>query len=121
MRTGGVVYAEAPCRTNKQVRRPDVAYLTPELLTQFGEPNVLPQSFPLIAEIISPTDLAEDVFLKANEYLEADCQEVWLVLPESQWIVVFTQQQRFLCTKGEGVSTQVVLPGFSVAVDQLLA
>lgn len=118
---GGVVYTEAPCRTNKQVRRPDVAYLTPELLAQFGEPNVLPQSFPLIAEIISPTDLAEDVFAKANEYLESGCQEVWLVLPESQWIVVLTQQQRFLFTTGEGVSTQVFLPGFNVAVAQLLA
>jgi Uma2 family endonuclease len=118
---GGVVYTEAPCRTNKQVRRPDVAYLTPELLAQLGEPNVLTQSFPLIAEIISPTDLAEDVFAKANEYLNSGCQEVWLVLPESQWIVVLTQQQRFLFTTGEEVSTQVILPGFSVAVDRLLA
>lgn len=81
---GGEVYLGAPCRTNKQVRRPDVAYLKPELLTQYGDSKVLPQSFPLIAEIISPTDLAEDVFAKANEYLESGCQEVWLVLPESQ-------------------------------------
>ncbi len=117
---GGEIYTEAPCRTNKQARRPDVAYLTPELLAQFGESNVLPQSFPLIAEIISPTDLAEDVFAKANEYLESGCQEAWLVLPESQWIVVLTQQQRFLFTTGEVVSTQVILPGFSVAVDRLL-
>lgn len=118
---GGVVYTEAPCRTKKQVRRPDVAYLTPELLTQLGEPQVLPQSFPLIAEIISPTDLAEDVFTKANEYLESGCQEVWLVLPESQWIVILTQQQRCLFTTGEEVSTQVILPGFRVSADLLLA
>lgn len=118
---GGEVYTEAPCRTNKQIRRPDVAYLTPELLAQFGEPNVLPQSFPLVAEIISPTDLAEEVFAKANEYLESGCQEVWLVLPDSQWIVVLTQQQRFLFTKAEVASTQVILQGFRVAVDELLA
>jgi hypothetical protein len=41
-----------------------VAYLTPELMQQFGEPAVLPQSFPLIAEIVSPTDLAEDIIAK---------------------------------------------------------
>ena len=117
----GDVYTEAPCRTNKQIRRPDVAYLTPELLSQFGNSNVLPQSFPLVAEIISPTDLAEQVFAKANEYLESGCQEVWLVLPESQWIVVLTQQQRFLFTKSEVVSTQVILQGFRVTVDELLA
>jgi Uma2 family endonuclease len=118
---GGEVYTEAPCRTNKQIRRPDVAYLTPELVAQFGDSNVLPQSFALVAEIISPTDIAEDVFAKANEYLESGCQEVWLVLPESHWIVVLTQQQRFLFTKGEVVITQVILQGFSVAVNELLA
>lgn len=85
---GGEVYVEVPCRTLGRGRCPDVAYLTPELLAQFGEVAVLPQSFPLIAEIISPTDGAEEVFAKANEYLQSGCQEVWLVLLESQWIVV---------------------------------
>lgn len=118
---GGEVYTDVPCRTNKQGRRPDVAYLTPELLTQFGNSKVLPQSFPLIAEIVSPTDVAEEVFAKAKEYLQSGCQEIWLVLPESQWIVVITQQQRFLLTTGEVVNTQIVLPGFRVAVDELLA
>jgi Uma2 family endonuclease len=81
---------------------------------------VLPQSFPLIAEIISPTDTAEDVFAKANEYLESGCQEIWLVLPDSQWIVVIAGQQRLLFSKGEVVSTQTILEGFSVPVDELL-
>ncbi len=116
----GEVYTDVPCRTNKQGRRPDVAYLTPELLTQLGNSDVLPQSFPLIAEIISPTDKAEEVFAKAKEYLQSGCQEVWLVLPESQWIVVITQQQRFLLTMGEVVSTQTTLQGFRAAVEELL-
>jgi Uma2 family endonuclease len=55
---GGESCTEAPCRTLKQVRRPDVAYITPELLTQYGQPATFPQSFPLIAEIASPTDSA---------------------------------------------------------------
>ena len=118
---GGEVYTDVPCRTNKQGRFPDVAYLTPKLLSEFSRTDVLPQSFPLIAEIISPTDIAEEVFGKANEYLQSGCQEVWLVLPESQWIVVITQHQRFLFTTGEMVSTQTVLQGFNVTVDELLA
>lgn len=117
---GGEVYTDVPCLTNKQGRRPDVAYLTPELLAQFGNSDVLPQSFPLITEIISPTDKAEEVFAKAKEYLQSGCQEVWLVLPESQWIVVITQQQRFLLSMGEVVSTQTTLQGFRVAVEELL-
>lgn len=117
---GGEVYTEAACRTNNQIRRPDVAYLTPELVAQFGDYKVLPQSFPLIPEIVSPTDIAEDIFSKANEYLESGCQEIWLVLPDSQWIIVITEQHKLLFTKGEVVSTQAILKGFSVAVDELL-
>jgi Uma2 family endonuclease len=118
---GGEVYTEVPCRTNKQGRAPDVAYLTPELLAQYGDAKVLPQSFPLSAEIVSPTDLAEDVIAKAQEYLQSGGEEVWLVFPENRWIIVTTQTQRFIFISGEVISTQTVLPGFSIAVDELLA
>ena len=120
-RQGGKVYTDAPCRTHKQGRRPDVAYLTPELLAQFGKAAVLPQSFPLSAEIVSPTDLAEDVIAKAQEYLLSGGEEVWLVFPESKWIIVVTQNQQLVFTSGKTVSTQIVLQGFSVAVDELLS
>jgi Uma2 family endonuclease len=117
---GGEVYTDAPCRTNKQGRRPDVAYLTSELLAQFSEAAVLPQSFPLIAEIISPTDGAEEVFAKAKEYLQSGCQEIWLVFPKSQWVLAIAQQQQVLLSVGDVVSTQI-LQGFSMAVDELFA
>ncbi|MBD2597408.1 Uma2 family endonuclease [Nostoc spongiaeforme FACHB-130] len=117
---GGEVYTEAPCLTNKQGRRPDVAYLTPELMQQFGEPAVLPQSFPLIAEIISPTDLAEDMIAKSQEYLQSGSEEVWLVFPENSWIIIITKNQRLVFIAGEVARTQTVLPGFNVAVNELL-
>ncbi len=116
----GKVYTDVPCRTNQQGRRPDVAYLTPELVAQFGKADILPQSFPLIAEIVSPTDIAEDLFLKAREYLQSGCEEVWLVFPESRLVLVMTHSQISGFTSGEVVSTQRVLLGFSVAVDELL-
>ena len=118
---GGEVYVEVPCRTNKQGRVPDVAYLTPELVAQFGDAATLPQSFPLIAEIVSATDIAEDVFLKAQEYLQSGCEEVWLVFPKSLLVLVMTQSQILGFKASEVVSTQKVLLGFSVAVDELLA
>ncbi|MFB2978614.1 Uma2 family endonuclease [Microseira sp. BLCC-F43] len=117
---GGEVYTDAPCRTNKQGRRPDVSYLTPELVAQFGEAAVLPQSFPLSAEIVSPTDLAEDVIARSQEYLQSGGEEVWLVFPENKWIIVITQDRQFVFTSGKTVTTQIVLPGFSVSVDELL-
>ncbi|MEH2079061.1 MAG: Uma2 family endonuclease [Nostoc sp.] len=113
-------YTEVPCRTSKQGRRPDVAYLTPELVAQFGNVPTLPQSFPLIAEIVSPTDLAEELFLKAQEYLQSGCEEVWLVFPESWLVFVMTDNQVCGFKAGDVVGTQKVLLGFSVAVDELL-
>ncbi|NEN91042.1 MAG: hypothetical protein F6K48_19870 [Okeania sp. SIO3H1] len=79
------------------------------------------KSFPLSAEIISPTDLAENVFLKAQEYLESGGEEVWLVFPESKWIIIVTENQGLMFTCGQVVTTQKILIGFNVAVDDLLA
>jgi len=118
---GGDVYTELPCRTLKQGRRPDVSYLTDELLEQFGNAPALPQSPPMIAEIISPTDAAEELFAKAQEYLESGCEEVWLVFPESRRILLLTQNQILGFRVGDVVSTQLLLKGFSVTVDELLA
>lgn len=118
---GGEVVVELPCRTLKQGRRPDVSYLTTELLEQFGEAATLPQSPPLIGEIASPTDSAEELFAKAQEYLESGCKEVWLVFPESRRVLVETRSQTLGFNPGDVVSTQMVLKGFSVAVDELLA
>ena len=118
---GGDVLVELPCRTSQQGHRPDVAYLTDELLAQFGEATALPQSPPLIGEIASPDDSAEELFAKAQEYLESGCQEVWLVFPETRRILVLTQCQTLGFNVGDVVSTQLVLQGFSVAVDEFLA
>lgn len=118
---GGKVYTDAPCRTNKQGRSPDVAYLTPELVAQTGNAATLPQSFPLSAEIVSPTDLAENVLQKAQEYLESGGEEVWLVYPESYWVIVVTKEQGEMYALGQTVSTKKVLIGFSVPVGELLA
>ncbi|MBE9125635.1 MULTISPECIES: Uma2 family endonuclease [unclassified Coleofasciculus] len=118
---GGDVYTEASCWTGERGRRPDVSYLTPELVEQFGDFTVLSQSFLLIAEVISPTDGAEEVFTKVKEYLQSGCQEVWLLFPESQWVLVITEQRQILFNRGDVVRSQRVLEGFSVAVDDLLA
>jgi len=116
---GGEVYTEVPCRTLEQGRRPDVAYLTPDLLAQYGELSTLPQSFPLITEIISPTDVANDVFAKASEYLRSQCQEVWFIFSEERLIVVLTQNSRKIYIADEVIAS-LVFDGFSITVNELL-
>ena len=120
-RQGGEVYTEAACRTVGRSRRPDISYLTPELVAQFGNFTVLPQSFLLVAEVASPEDSAEELFAKAREYSQSGCQEVWLLFPESQLVLINTQQRWLVFNPGDVVSTQTVLQCFSVAVNELLA
>lgn len=117
----GEVLTEIVCRTNKQGRRPDVAYITPELLPESGNFTAFSQSFPLIAEVASPEDSAEELFAKAQEYLESGCLEVWLLFPEARLIFVNAGQRWLLFNADEVVNTQTVLAGFSVAVSELLA
>ncbi|MEM7726032.1 MAG: Uma2 family endonuclease [Cyanobacteria bacterium P01_A01_bin.45] len=118
-RQGGQVYTNVPCVTHIQECYPDVAYLTPELIDHFGEPDVFPRSFPLVAEIVSLTDLAEEVIVKAQNYLYSGSEEVWLVFPENRWIIVMTPSQKVVFSEGDIAYTQRVLRGFKVAVNEL--
>jgi Uma2 family endonuclease len=117
---GGKVCTEAACRTVRQTRRPDVAYMTEAMLQQHSQATILPECFPLIAEIASPDDKAEDLFAKTAEYLESGCQEVWLLFPETLLVMVVTPDQWQVFRAAQAATTQAVLPGFSLAVEALL-
>ncbi len=119
--TGGKAYTEVTCQTGKQKRRPDVAYLTAELIQQFGEPAIFPQSFPLVAEVASPDDSAEALFAKAREYLQSGSQEVWLLFPETLLVMIVTLEKWWVFSAAETATTQAVLLGFSVSVKALFA
>jgi Uma2 family endonuclease len=118
---GGEVYTELPCRTNSQGRRPDVSYLTTELASNYGNAPSLPQSPPLIAEIVSPTDSAEDLFAKASEYLASGCEEVWLIFPENERILIIMLDQTLSFTNGDIISTQKFLTGFNISINDLFS
>jgi Uma2 family endonuclease len=51
----------------------------PTNLPLSGNFTAFSQSFPLIAEVASPEDSSEELFTKAQEYLESGCLEVWLL------------------------------------------
>lgn len=61
------------------------------------------------------------MFLKAQEYLQSGCEEVWLIYGESRLVLVMTQSQIVGFKSGEVAATQMILPGFSMAVKQLVA
>jgi Uma2 family endonuclease len=117
---GGEVYTETACRTVGRVRCPDVAYLPPDQVAEFGDFKVLPHSFSLIAEVISPTDIAEEVFTKVREYLESNGQEIWLLFPESQWLMIITAASQQLFGMDDTITSPLVLPGLTVVVGELM-
>jgi Uma2 family endonuclease len=57
---------------------------------------------------------------KAREYLDSGCQEVWLVVPETGFVFILSQIQKLWFGHGEVARTQVMLPGFTLAVNELL-
>lgn len=118
---GGETYVELPCLTQSQGRRPDVCYLAPELVAQFSNASALPQSPSLIAEIASPNDAAEELFAKASEYLASGSEEVWLVFPESNRLLILTAEQTLALQEPDQACTQKVLPGFQVSLSELFA
>jgi Uma2 family endonuclease len=118
---GGKAYTEGLCKTKDQKRRPDVAYVTADLLAQHGEPTTFPQAFPLIAEIASPDDAAEMLFAKAQEYLEAGAEEVWILLPETQLAFIVVPQAVLAFMPHQTIATQKVLPGFSIPLAELFS
>ncbi len=117
--SGGEVYTELPCKTTKQGRRPDVAYLTAELVANSDNDSSLPQSPSFVAEIASPADSAEELFAKASEYLASGCEEVWLILPENQRVFIITKEQTLAFNIGDTITTQKVLKGFEINLNNL--
>jgi Uma2 family endonuclease len=116
---GGKTYTEGLCQTQTQKRRPDVAYVTQNLLDAHGEPTTFPQAFPLIAEVASPDDSAEMLFQKAQEYLDSGSEEVWILLPETRLAFIVLRDRLLAFTAHQTLSTQVVLPGFSIELAAL--
>jgi Uma2 family endonuclease len=118
---GGEVLAETVCNTTTQKRRPDVAYATDAFVQNHGKPGAYPVTFPLVGEIASPDDSAEDLFQKAREYLTSGAEEVWILLPESRMAFIVVADQVLAFVEGQTIGTQRILPGFSIALDELLA
>ena len=116
---GGAVYTELPCRTTQQGRRPDIAYLTPELVERYSAAPSLPHSPPFVIEVISPPDPAEELLSKASEYLSSGAVEVWLVFPENQKIMTITEQLTVMFYPNQVAIPQAILKDFSIDLKML--
>jgi Uma2 family endonuclease len=118
---GGRLIMETDMDTSpEQLRRPDMTYYTAEQLPKMwaGENQVAPW----VAEVISPTDRAEDVHLKLMEYFNAGVLCVWHIFPHAQKVDVYTSPEQVTICRGATVcSGAPALDGFEIKAEDLFA
>ena len=104
-------------------RRPDVAFVSPEKWP-VGQPPPPAGDWELIPdiaiEITSPNDSVSKVTGKVNEYLHCGVTEVWVIIPEGQFVQIH-RSPNDITTYGPGQDVKSeLLPGWSMPVAELL-
>jgi Uma2 family endonuclease len=102
------------------VRIPDIAFIQ---INRAGSinPEALIQGAPDLAiEVISPTDLAEDVSRKVHQYLAAGCQTVWVLYPKERCVEIHQPGAPSLTRWApESLDQMDLLPGFSILISEI--
>jgi Uma2 family endonuclease len=105
-------------------RRPDVAFVSAKTIAEAPvQPgcdsawDVLPE---LMVEVISPTDIAEGILEKVNEYFAAGTRLVWVVYPTLRLIYVHeSPRQVRILGESDELDGGAVLPGFRIGIADL--
>jgi Uma2 family endonuclease len=101
-----------------QMRRPDMAYFTIEQEARMKNGSDEIPAF--VVEVISGNDNINQVEEKIIEYFKAGVKIVWLVLPESKSVHVYTSRKEVkICTDSDTCSAAPILPDFEVSVNEL--
>lgn len=103
-------------------RRPDVAFVsyarwpTPVMARESAW-NVVPD---LAVEVVSPTNLAEEIDNKITDYFQAGVRLVWVLYPDSGRIYVYQSPTQVSIVERTGtLDGGEVLPGFRLPIAQL--
>jgi Uma2 family endonuclease len=105
-------------------RRPDVAFVSFERWPKGRDMddrdnvwNVVPD---LAVEVVSPTDLAEEIIEKMDEYFRSSVRQVWIVYPRQRLLHVFNSLTSVrVLTRADELDGGAVLPGMRLAVASL--
>jgi Uma2 family endonuclease len=105
-------------------RRPDVAFVAyarwpePVIAREYAW-NVVPD---LAIEIVSPTNLAEEIDGKITDYFQAGVRLLWVIYPDSGRVYVYqSPTQVTVLERADTLDGGEVLPGFQLPIAQLYA
>jgi Uma2 family endonuclease len=101
------------------VRRPDVAFITSAHLRRINlRRSPLEGSPALAVEVISPSNLAQDIFKKIHQYQDAGSDLVWIVYPDMKTISVHTHAGTYEVSQGF-LQAENLLPGFKLPLAEI--
>ncbi|MCL4250191.1 MAG: Uma2 family endonuclease [Anaerolineae bacterium] len=120
----GRVTAETRTRANVEDRYndrlPDISFTRAERVLPVVKTGAVPQIPDLCIKVQSPDDYPKMMREKAEYYLQNGAQQVWLVYTKKEFVeVLFADGNYDHYLKGEVLSGGDLIPGFSLAIDDL--
>ncbi len=116
----GEVYSEtAFALATSRVCVPDVAFLSNESAAK-GDPEHVYSGAPDLAiEVVSDSEIAEDLRQKIQDYLDAGSKAVWAVYPKLRVVAVYNPSGVREYRGDQILEAPEILAGFQVRVNQL--
>jgi Uma2 family endonuclease len=117
----GAVFVECPFKLSQDtIRVPDVAFIPAERMKDLDLDHVIDGAPALAIEVVSPTDLAEELARKVDQYLAAGAEAVWVVYPKVREVHTY-HAGGASATLGESdvLEDPKLLPGFSLPIPNL--
>jgi Uma2 family endonuclease len=114
----GIVLEEMDFRLSADtVRNPDVAFVTAEHVRQIDLDRSPVEGAPALAvEVISPSNSAQDMTKKTQQYLGAGCHVVWIVYPSLRLVEIHSRSGSRQVREPERLLNEELLPGFSLSL-----
>jgi Uma2 family endonuclease len=99
------------------VRNPDVAFVTTAQVEVMNlEVSPLEGTPALAVEVVSPSNTAEDMAKKTQQYLRAGSHAVWIVYPKLRLVEVHSSAGVRQVREPEVLGENALLPEFSVSL-----
>jgi Uma2 family endonuclease len=104
-----------------RVRKPDVSYVSREKVPPGRIPRGYVRFVPdLVAEVVSPNDLAEEVEARVADYLGVGVTLIWILYPATSSVHIFRPDGSGNRLTGTGeLRGESVLPGFVCRIEEL--
>ena len=117
----GEAFAEVDCLLgSRTIRRADVSVFLGERIKQIDIRKIpIPFAPDIAVEVLSPSETVIEANRKIHNYLDAGCKEIWLFDAENGDVFIHAASGIRLL-QGKDLLESPLLPGFSVAVAELL-